>query len=88
MIEPISPIFVTDLFPEMHAELFRVLESLTPDQWILPTACEGWSVKDVAQHLLADQCGYLSGSRDHEGVWFDTNSWDELITLINEQNEG
>ncbi len=28
------------------------LEALTPEQWATPSLCEGWTVKDVAAHLL------------------------------------
>jgi uncharacterized protein (TIGR03083 family) len=28
-------------------------ESLTPEQWSAPSWCEGWSVQDVAGHLVA-----------------------------------
>jgi uncharacterized protein (TIGR03083 family) len=84
---PLLPLDLRPLFPEMREELLRVLESLSDEQWQAPTACEGWSVKDVAQHIFADDCGYLSRHRDKEGITFVTNSWDELIGLINQQNE-
>jgi uncharacterized protein (TIGR03083 family) len=60
---------------------------LTDIEWQNPTVCEGWSVKDVAQHILADDLSYLSRHRDKEGITFVTESWDELISLINQQNE-
>lgn len=75
------------LFPEMRAELLRVLSSLSDEQWQAPTACAGWSVRDVAQHIFSDDCGYLSRHRDRDGITFVTNSWDELIEKINQQNE-
>ncbi len=28
------------------------LEALTPEQWAMPSLCEGWAAKDVAAHLL------------------------------------
>jgi uncharacterized protein (TIGR03083 family) len=34
---------------EAFAEL---IESLTPDQWESPTRCEGWTVADVAGHVV------------------------------------
>jgi uncharacterized protein (TIGR03086 family) len=34
-----------------HAEVRRRLESVGADQWDLPTPCEGWSVKDLVQHM-------------------------------------
>jgi uncharacterized protein (TIGR03083 family) len=87
MKQPLQPIYVVDLFPVMRAELLRVLRTLPDDAWNLPTACAGWSVKDVALHLLADDIGYLSRSRDDDGITFKVDSWEELVSLINASNE-
>jgi uncharacterized protein (TIGR03083 family) len=84
---PVEPVLVSHLFPEMRAELLRVLESLTDEEWKLPTACEGWSVRDVAAHILADDIGLLSNQRDHDGQHFKVESFDELVALINGQND-
>lgn len=84
---PLQPIIVIHLFPEVRAELQRVLESLTDEQWDYPTVCTGWTVRDVALHLLGTRIGLLSGMRDHDGQWFDVSSFQELVTLINNQNE-
>jgi len=35
---------------EACADLF---ESLTPEQWASATWCKGWTVRDVAGHLIA-----------------------------------
>ena len=61
-----------DLFAPERAALLEVLESLTPDEWErLATACAGWSVQDIAAHLLADNVGRLSRGRDgHENPEF------------------
>jgi uncharacterized protein (TIGR03083 family) len=84
---PCAALDLRPLFPEMRAELLHDLASLSDEQWQAPTACAGWSVRDVAQHIFADDCGYLSRHRDKDGITFVTNSWDELIGLINQQNE-
>jgi uncharacterized protein (TIGR03083 family) len=34
-----------------------VLDALTPDEWALPTDCPGWSVHDVAAHVLGGMAG-------------------------------
>jgi hypothetical protein len=34
-----------------HVEVRRRLEPVRGDQWDLPTPCEGWSVRDLVQHL-------------------------------------
>jgi uncharacterized protein (TIGR03083 family) len=48
------------LFPEERARLLQLLHGLT-EEWRAPTACAGWSVKNVAAHLLGDDLGRLSG---------------------------
>lgn len=84
---PVEPILAVDLFPEMRAELLAILHALTDEQWTLPTACEGWSVRDVALHLLADDVQLLSGMRDHDGIYFRTDDWQHLVALIDQQND-
>ena len=63
-MQPVEPILVADLFPELDRELLALLRGLTPAQWAVPTACAGWSVKDVALHLLGGDLSNLSRRRD------------------------
>jgi uncharacterized protein (TIGR03083 family) len=45
-----------EIWVHIHAEraaMAETLSSLTPEQWRAPSWCAGWSVKDVAGHLLA-----------------------------------
>jgi len=83
-----QPIIVTHLFPELLDELLALLRTLSPEQWELPTVCEGWSVKDVALHLFGGDVSILSRKRD-EYLWGNAsiNSWDDLVTLINNLNK-
>jgi uncharacterized protein (TIGR03083 family) len=87
MKKPVEPVIAAHLFAEMRAELLRVLKSLSDEQWQASTACTGWSVKDVALHILADEIGYLANRRDNDGIYFDVKSWDELVEKINQQND-
>ena len=87
MFDHLQPLDVVHLFPEMRAELLRILRDLPDEEWQLPTACEGWSVKDVALHILADDIGYLSRHRDNDGITFVTESFEELVELINQHND-
>ena len=64
MLRPPEPVLVLDLFPEERAALIDVLSILTEDEWARPTACPGWSVKDVAGHILGVDLGNLSWRRD------------------------
>lgn len=87
-MQPVQPILVTHLFPELHQALMALLRDLSPEEWQRPTACTGWTVKDVAAHLLGDDIGKLSAARDgHRAGWFAVDSWAELVTAINGANE-
>lgn len=82
------PVIVTPLFPALHAELLALLGNLDLEEWTAATSCPGWSVKDIALHLLGVDAGVLSGGRDRlEGSWFANMPWDELVDLVNQQNE-
>jgi uncharacterized protein (TIGR03083 family) len=54
-----------DLFPELHTELISLLRSLRRDDWLRPTACRDWTVKDIAAHILDGQLRRLSLARDN-----------------------
>jgi uncharacterized protein (TIGR03083 family) len=62
-VEP-DVVVVTQLFQPERASLLELLSSLAAEQWQTPTVCPGWSVKDVALHLLGDDIGLLSRRRD------------------------
>jgi hypothetical protein len=60
---------VEDVRPLLTAErtdLLTFLDSLTPVEWNTETAAPGWTVKDVALHLLDDDLGWLSRLRDED----------------------
>ena len=63
-MRPPGPIQVLELFSEDRAALLELLEGLSEDEWNLPTACAGWSVKDVALHMLGVDLGNLAIRRD------------------------
>ena len=81
-MQPVQPILTTDLFPARHMALMVLLRGLTPEEWQRPTACTGWTVRDVAVHLLGDDIGKLSAARDgHRAGWFPVNDWAELVAV-------
>ncbi|HKI01989.1 MAG TPA: maleylpyruvate isomerase N-terminal domain-containing protein [Thermoanaerobaculia bacterium] len=63
-LAPVQPLLIADRFAPLGAELITLLRSLRDDQWHLPTVCAGWSVQDVAAHLLDTACRRLSMGRD------------------------
>jgi uncharacterized protein (TIGR03083 family) len=86
MREP-QPIIVSHLFPELLDSLVKLLSGLSAEEWTRPTACEGWSVKDVALHLLGVEVGILSRKRDR----FSPSSrpihnHHDLVTFVNDLN--
>jgi uncharacterized protein (TIGR03083 family) len=82
-----DPILIADRFPELLVALLDLLAGLAPAEWAAPTACAGWSVKDVALHLLGDDVAMLSSRRDGDAPrGGPIASWDDLVAMINRQN--
>jgi uncharacterized protein (TIGR03083 family) len=55
---------VTDLLPRLRGELVALLGSLSATDWQSGTSCPGWSVHDIAAHLLGVDLGNVSVRRD------------------------
>ncbi|ALG12189.1 maleylpyruvate isomerase family mycothiol-dependent enzyme [Kibdelosporangium phytohabitans] len=55
----VRPLFATQL-----SAFVGLLRQLTVEEWRRPTVCPGWTVHDVATHVLADHVGRLSMHRD------------------------
>ncbi len=36
-----------------RAEFVALLETLTPEQWEIPSLCAGWTVHDVVAHVIS-----------------------------------
>ncbi len=91
-MELLDPVLVCDLFPLERQALLQLLQGLDEQAWHTPTVCAGWSVKDITQHLLADDLGILSRKRDSFDYLsivktpYHLDSWDELVAFINEMN--
>ena len=45
--------------------MLDLLAALDGEAWQMPTPCPGWSVQDVAAHVLGDDVGRLARTRDH-----------------------
>ena len=56
------------LLPRLRAELTALLASLPDGDWAHPTPCPGWSVHDLAAHLLGVELGNVSVRRDRWGL--------------------
>jgi uncharacterized protein (TIGR03083 family) len=81
------PILVSHLFPEILEGLIGLLSGLTAEEWERPTVCAGWSVKDVALHLLGVEVGILSRKRDgFSNPSPAVSNSDDLVDLVNNLN--
>jgi uncharacterized protein (TIGR03083 family) len=87
-LTPVAPVFLTDRFPGLHAELMSLLHGLGEADWSRPTACALWSVKDIAAHLLDTSLRRLSFGRDGLDPTPDQaiSSYADLVAYLNRLN--
>ena len=75
--------------------MLALLADLSSEEWALPTACPGWSVKDIVQHLYGVDVYQLSGGRDAYDAWLKGSAiatpregdFEALVTFINQLNQ-
>jgi uncharacterized protein (TIGR03083 family) len=90
---PPEPVIVIDIFPDERRALLDLLGGLSEEEWRAPTACAGWSVKDVALHILGGDLANLSRRRDgfDPGLFaapgVDLSRWENLVGALNRWNE-
>jgi uncharacterized protein (TIGR03083 family) len=82
----LDPVQVLDVFEPERSELVELLARLDRDDWSRPTACIGWSVHDVALHLLGNDFGRLRDPRSRRTASAEL-SFDELADRIERSNE-
>lgn len=90
MYAPLQPVETVELFPPLGDELLKTLRGLSADDWNAPTACAGWTVKDVAAHLLDTGMRRVSSLRDgyHPPASAeDLSEFDALVAYLNRLNE-
>jgi uncharacterized protein (TIGR03083 family) len=63
-LQPLTPIYTTDLFTPLRHKLIDLLRGLASADWERPTVAGDWRVRDVAAHLLDVDLRKLSVSRD------------------------
>lgn len=86
-MEKPTPIFLQDQFVPLLNTLLALLHDLSREEWQRPTACAGWTVHDVALHLLGGDLGLLSRQRDgYTPGEVTIDSYEELVALINRLN--
>ncbi len=57
---------VRPLLTRERHDLLSLLATLSPQEWTSPSAAPGWTVKDLALHVLDDDLGWLSRGRDDD----------------------
>jgi hypothetical protein len=72
-----------------RADLITVLLGLSDHQWIAPTEAGHWRVKDVALHVLDDELGWLSRSRDRDasGLLATDVGYRDFVRSLDAKNE-
>ena len=91
-MKPPPPTLTLRLYPGERAALLDLLSSLAEEDWARPTVCPGWSVKDIAAHILGDDLGRLARGRDaYRPALFtmsDPATFEaDLLVFVNRQNE-
>jgi uncharacterized protein (TIGR03083 family) len=82
-----GPIYTMELFAPTREALLGLLDSLTPEEWHATTVVSGWTVKDIAGHLLKGELGILARRRDGYAMpGLSIQSWDDLVAFINTLN--
>ncbi len=77
------------LLPAEREVLVDLLHDLGPDAWSAETACPGWSVHDIAAHVLGDDLGLMSAWRDgYRSEPAPLPTWTGLVDFVNARNEG
>ena len=82
-----NPVLVSGLFPQILQGLLEFLRSLSEEQWGRGTVCAGWTVKDVALHLLGVEIGNLSYRRDGLVMRAEIGDWKGLVAYVNDWNQ-
>ena len=82
------PVQTLHLFLILDKMLIDLLNSLSDDQWNLPTIARKWTVKDVVAHLVDGNLRNLSTSRDRFFVKQEMafHSYTDLVNHLNQLN--
>lgn len=75
-------------FPILHDKLITLLRSLSPEAWHRSTICPGWSVKDIASHLLDGNFRRITLYRDQyeSPEKPEIRSYNDLVDYLNQLN--
>lgn len=88
-MERLTPVYTAGLFPNLLAELVRLLRGLDEADWDRRTVAGEWRVRDVAAHLLDGDLRKLSWGRDAPAPagGRPALSYEEVMRLVQRANE-
>ncbi|WP_148615523.1 maleylpyruvate isomerase N-terminal domain-containing protein [Nocardioides rubriscoriae] len=78
---------VRALLRRERADLLRFIGSLTDEEWFVETQVPGWTVKDLALHILDDDLGWLSRGRDGDSSGRLDVGDSGFVAALNRKNE-
>jgi len=89
MLRAAAPVDVLPVMEQERAEFVRFLVSLTTEDVATPTICDGWTVGDIAVHLLGNDLSFLARNRDREASSSGDrpNDWDALVSGLDGLNQ-
>ncbi|MCL6104475.1 MAG: maleylpyruvate isomerase N-terminal domain-containing protein [Actinobacteria bacterium] len=74
---------VVDMLEQEWVTIYELVSSLDEKEWMLPTDCPGWTIKDQISHIVGTE-RMLLGEKAPEGVLSDTANVRNPIGNINE----
>lgn len=85
----LPPLDVRPVVTAERAELLNLLATLTPQHWAAATGCPGWTVKDIALHILQGDLGTLARGRDNDTASLLTgfDDYRAFVAALNAQNQ-
>jgi uncharacterized protein (TIGR03083 family) len=87
MLRPAPAVDVIPLLDEEREELVKLLRRLAPEDFVKPTACHPWTVRDVTAHLVQVDLSLLSRLRDgFIAPGDEAPEGDALVPWIDERN--
>ena len=82
------PVFdVRSVLSREREDLLGFVGSLTDDEWFSATQVPGWTVKDLALHILDDDPGWLSRGRDQDGSGRLDVDDSDFVEALNRKNQ-
>ena len=84
-----QPLDLRTALREERRDLLDLLRSLTDAEWLAPTPCAGWRVKEMTLHLLDDDLVWLSRGRDGDldGLIPMDVDYRAFVDALNERNQ-